>query len=63
MHSTTAYLFSLGFTFLGAAIFAFSRVHRKTRIPQEAIIGIAYAVVGGGRDSGDVEGDRRRPST
>ncbi len=45
LHSTTAYLFSLGFTFLGAAIFAMSRSHsRKTRIPQEAIIGIVYAV-------------------
>ena len=44
LHSGTAYLFSLGFTFLGAAIFAMSRVHRKTRIPQEAIIGIVYAV-------------------
>jgi zinc/manganese transport system permease protein len=44
LHSGTAYLFSLGFTFLGAAIFAISRVHRKTRIPQEAIIGIVYAV-------------------
>jgi zinc/manganese transport system permease protein len=44
IHSTTAYLFSLGFTILGAAIFASSRFHRKTRIPQEAIIGIAYAV-------------------
>jgi zinc/manganese transport system permease protein len=44
IHSTTAYLFSLGFTILGAAIFAFTRFHRKTRIPQEAIIGIAYAV-------------------
>ncbi len=44
MHSRAGYLFSLGFTFLGAAVFAFSRVHRKTRIPQEAIIGIAYAV-------------------
>jgi zinc/manganese transport system permease protein len=44
VHSSTAYLFSLGFTFLGAAIFAFSRSHRKTRIPQEAIIGIVYAV-------------------
>ncbi|HYX24700.1 MAG TPA: metal ABC transporter permease [Thermoanaerobaculia bacterium] len=44
LHSTTAYLYSLGFTFLGAAIFAFSRVHRKTRIPQEAVIGIVYAV-------------------
>src|ERR1700730_4449274 len=44
LHSGTAYLFSLGFTFLGAAIFALSRTHRKTRIPQEAIIGIVYAV-------------------
>jgi zinc/manganese transport system permease protein len=44
LHSSTAYLFSLGFTFLGAAVFAMSRVHRKTRIPQEAIIGIVYAV-------------------
>ena len=44
LHSSTAYLFSLGFTFLGAAIFAFSRVHRQTRIPQEAVIGIVYAV-------------------
>src|SRR5215472_3016186 len=44
LHSGTAYLFSLGFTFLGAAIFAVSRVNRKTRIPQEAIIGIVYAV-------------------
>ncbi len=47
LHSSTAYLFSLGFTFLGAAIFAMSRVHRKTRIPQEAIIGIAYVVSAG----------------
>ncbi|HTY42160.1 MAG TPA: metal ABC transporter permease [Thermoanaerobaculia bacterium] len=44
LHSTMAYVFSLGFTFLGAAIFAMTRVHRKTRIPQEAIIGIVYAV-------------------
>jgi zinc/manganese transport system permease protein len=46
LHSTGAYFFSLGFTFLGAAIFAFSRshIHQRTRIPQEAIIGIVYAV-------------------
>ncbi len=44
MHSRAGYLFALGFTFAGAAIFAFSRGHRSTRIPQEAIIGIAYAV-------------------
>lgn len=44
LHSTAAYLYSLSFTILGAAIFAFSRMHRKTRIPQEAVIGIVYAV-------------------
>lgn len=44
VHSRAGYFFSLGFTFLGAAVFAFTRVHRRTRIPQEAIIGIAYAV-------------------
>jgi zinc/manganese transport system permease protein len=42
--SAPAYLFSLGFTFVGAAIFALTRSHRKTRIPQEAIIGIVYVV-------------------
>ena len=44
LHSGTAYFYSLGFTFLGAAVFSFSRMHRKTRIPQEAVIGIVYAV-------------------
>jgi len=44
LHSGSAYFYSLGFTFLGAAVFSFSRVHRKTRIPQEAVIGIVYAV-------------------
>jgi zinc/manganese transport system permease protein len=44
LHSGIAYFYSLGFTFLGAAIFAFSRVHHRTRIPQEAVIGIVYAV-------------------
>lgn len=44
VHSRVGYAFSLGFTFIGAAVFAFTRLHRKTRIPQEAIIGIAYAV-------------------
>ncbi|HEX5854298.1 MAG TPA: metal ABC transporter permease [Thermoanaerobaculia bacterium] len=44
LHSNAAYAFSLGFTLLGAAIFAFTKTHRTTRIPQEAIIGIVYAV-------------------
>ena len=38
-----AYLCSLGFTFVGAAVFALSRL-RDQRVPQEAIIGIVYAV-------------------
>jgi len=42
-HSTTAYIISLIFTFLGAAVFSTIRV-RRARIPQEAIIGICYAV-------------------
>src|SRR6185369_7693645 len=44
MHSSMGHVFSLGFALVGAAVFALSRVHRSTRIPQEAIIGIAYAV-------------------
>src|ERR1043165_7779648 len=40
LHSNVTYFWSLGFTILGAAIFAFTRVHGETRIPQEAIIGI-----------------------
>ena len=42
-HQTAAYWFSLGFTFLGAAVFSTVRAH-KARIPQEAVIGISYAV-------------------
>lgn len=44
LHSPIGYFWSLGFTFVGAALFALTRVHRETRIPQEAIIGIVYAV-------------------
>jgi zinc/manganese transport system permease protein len=42
-HSTFVYWVSLGFTFIGAAVFSMIRGH-KARIPQEAIIGICYAV-------------------
>jgi zinc/manganese transport system permease protein len=44
MHSTGSYVYSLVFTLLGAAIFALTKSHGRTRIPQEAIIGIVYAV-------------------
>ena len=42
-HGPWVYWTGLAFTFLGAAIFATVRV-RDARIPQEAIIGIVYAV-------------------
>ena len=42
-HGGWSYWISVGFTFLGAAIFAVART-RRGHIPQEAFIGIAYAV-------------------
>jgi zinc/manganese transport system permease protein len=42
-HSASAYVVSLVFTFIGAVLFSTIRAH-KARIPQEAIIGICYAV-------------------
>jgi zinc/manganese transport system permease protein len=42
-HSPAVYWMSLGFTLIGAAIFSLIKGH-EARIPQEAIIGISYAV-------------------
>src|SRR5213076_97435 len=42
-HGGGAYWLSLGFTFVGAGIFSMART-RRGHIPQEAFIGIAYAV-------------------
>ena len=42
-HGAGAYWLSLGFTLIGAGVFAFART-RRGHIPQEAFIGIAYAV-------------------
>jgi zinc/manganese transport system permease protein len=42
-HSPVTYWVSLAFTFLGALVFSTIR-SRRARIPQEAIIGICYAV-------------------
>jgi zinc/manganese transport system permease protein len=42
-HAGGAYWISLGFTFLGALLFSLVRM-RRAHIPQEALIGIAYAV-------------------
>ncbi len=45
-HGTAVYWISLAFTFVGAWVFSTFR-SRDTRIPQEAIIGICYAVASG----------------
>jgi zinc/manganese transport system permease protein len=45
-HGPIVYWISLAFTFIGAAVFSTIRV-RHARIPQEAIIGICYAVASG----------------
>ena len=42
-HTPMSYVWSLGFTFGGAGLFALTRGVRK-RVPQEAFIGITYAV-------------------
>jgi zinc/manganese transport system permease protein len=42
-HAPEVYWISLAFTFIGAAVFSTIR-SRRARIPQEAIIGICYAV-------------------
>jgi zinc/manganese transport system permease protein len=42
--SSTAFLFALGFTTLGAAVFALTRTSGKGVVPQEAIIGIVYVM-------------------
>ncbi len=41
--SWESYALSLGFTFIGAAIFTMTRTHNH-RVPQEALIGIVYVV-------------------
>lgn len=47
VEDSLSFLFSFGFVFLGAAVFALTRMRRQT-IPQEAIIGIVYAVATAG---------------
>lgn len=43
LHGRAAYLFSISFTLIGAAIFALTK-GVKSPVPQEAFIGIVYAV-------------------
>jgi zinc/manganese transport system permease protein len=42
--STTAFLYALGATTVGAAVFALTRTDRHGKVPQEALIGIVYVV-------------------
>ena len=42
--STTAFLYALGFTTLGAGLFALTRTKERGAVPQEAIIGIVFVV-------------------
>lgn len=42
-NSVASFAVAMGFTFVGAAVFAISRM-RGRRIPQEAIIGLVYAI-------------------
>lgn len=42
--STSAFIYALGFTTLGAFIFSLTRTSGRGRVPQEAIIGIVYVV-------------------
>jgi len=42
------YFYSLGFSFIGAIIFTFTRNMPRHRVPQEAIIGIVYVVAAAG---------------
>ncbi|MBI2118742.1 MAG: metal ABC transporter permease [Elusimicrobia bacterium] len=43
LHSQASYFYSLGFTLLGALLFATTRLEKR-KVPQEAFIGIVYAV-------------------
>ena len=40
----STYLVSLGFTLFGAVVFSLTRNVEKRRVPQEAIIGVTYAI-------------------
>src|SRR5438270_13370755 len=43
LHGWTTFVIALGFTLLGGALFCFT-AKRASKIPQEAMIGIAYVV-------------------
>ena len=43
-HEAQTYVWSVGFTLIGAALFALTRTKNHERVPQEALIGIVYVV-------------------
>jgi len=47
-HDRATFWISLGVTFLGAALFSWSRSSQKRAVPQEAIIGITFVVAAAG---------------
>src|SRR5688572_546460 len=47
-HDRTVFWVSLGVTFLGAALFSWTRGREKGPVPQEAIIGITFVVAAAG---------------
>ena len=47
-HDRTVFWISLGVTFLGAALFSWTRGRQKGPVPQEAIIGITFVVAAAG---------------
>ena len=47
LESTATFAIALGFTLVGAAIFSFTG-KRESKVPQEAVIGIAYVVAAAG---------------
>lgn len=48
INDRSTFFISLGVTFLGAALFSWSRSHKKGPVPQEAIIGITFVVAAAG---------------
>jgi zinc/manganese transport system permease protein len=42
--SSSAFIYALGFTTLGAVVFALTRTNEKGTVPQEAIIGVVYVM-------------------
>lgn len=47
-HAWQSYVMSVGFTFVGAALFTLTRRKKNQHVPQEALIGIIYVVAAAG---------------